>query len=139
MRIHAFHIRLSSISFFEQFSSLSFLSALVVLASASSRVLAQSPSDKLERVKQAAKKGAASQSSLDERRHAYETARTRIAAIESQLRDRLIKAPFSGTVGLRNISVGALIEPGDIVTTLDDNSVMKLDFTVPATFPGTLT
>ena len=35
-------------------------------------------------------------------------------------------------VGLRNISVGALIEPGDIITTLDDDSVMKLDFSVPS-------
>jgi membrane fusion protein (multidrug efflux system) len=28
--------------------------------------------------------------------------------------------------------VGALIEPGDLITTLDDDRVMKLDFTVPA-------
>jgi membrane fusion protein (multidrug efflux system) len=33
---------------------------------------------------------------------------------------------------LRNISVGALIEPGDLITTLDDDSVMKLDFSVPS-------
>lgn len=42
-------------------------------------------------------------------------------------------------VGLRNISVGALIEPGDIVSTLDDDSLMKLDFTVPAIHLATLT
>ena len=30
-------------------------------------------------------------------------------------------------VGLRDISVGALVEPGDLITTLDDDSVMKLD------------
>ena len=41
-------------------------------------------------------------------------------------------------VGLRNISVGALVEPGDVVTTLDDDSVMKLDFTVPAIYLATL-
>ena len=41
-------------------------------------------------------------------------------------------APFSGVVGLKNISVGALVEPGDVITTLDDDSVMKLDFNVPA-------
>jgi membrane fusion protein (multidrug efflux system) len=44
----------------------------------------------------------------------------------------LILAPFSGVVGLRNISTGALIEPGDRITTLDDDSIMKLDFTIPA-------
>jgi len=41
-------------------------------------------------------------------------------------------------VGLRNISVGALVEPGDVITTLDDDSVMKLDFSVPSTYLGTL-
>ena len=50
----------------------------------------------------------------------------------------MIVAPFSGIVGLRNISVGALVEPGDVVTTLDDDSIMKLDFTVPAIYLATL-
>jgi len=54
------------------------------------------------------------------------------------LRDRLILAPFAGVVGLRNVSVGALIEPGDVITTLDDDSVMKLDFTVPSIFLASL-
>jgi membrane fusion protein (multidrug efflux system) len=85
-----------------------------------------------DRVRPLAARGAASQSLLDQRRREYETAKARLRAIESRLRDRLIIAPFSGVVGLRNISVGALIEPGDIITTLDDDSVMKLDFSVPA-------
>ena len=71
---------------------------------------------------------------LDERRRDFETAVARLQAVESRLRDRLIVAPFAGSVGLRNISIGALIEPGDIVTTLHDTDVMKLDFPVPATF-----
>lgn len=76
--------------------------------------------------------GATSKSQFDERRRDLKTAQARLRGIESRLQDRLIVAPFSGVVGLRNISVGALIEPGDLITTLDDDSVMKLDFTVPA-------
>jgi membrane fusion protein (multidrug efflux system) len=91
-----------------------------------------------DRVRPLAKIGAASKATLDQRRREYETARARLRAIESRMRDRLIIAPFSGVVGLRNISVGALIEPGDVVTTLDDDRVMKLDFTVPAIFLTTL-
>ena len=83
------------------------------------------------RVKSLAAQGTAARSLLDERRRQQETARARLSAIESRLSDRLIKAPFAGVVGLRNISVGALIEPGDIITTLDDDSVMKLDLSVP--------
>lgn len=85
-----------------------------------------------DRLRPLVKRGAASTSLLDQRRREYETAKARLRAIESKLQDRLIIAPFAGVVGLRNISVGALIKPGDVITTLDDDSVMKLDFTVPS-------
>lgn len=78
--------------------------------------------------------GTAAKSLLDERKREWETAKARLAAIESRLADRLIKAPFAGVLGLRDLSVGALVEPGDLITTLDDDSVMKLDFQVPSTY-----
>lgn len=78
--------------------------------------------------------GTAARSLLDERKREWETAKARLAAIESRLADRLIKAPFTGVLGLRDLSVGALVEPGDLITTLDDDSVMKLEFEVPATY-----
>lgn len=83
------------------------------------------------RVQSLATQGTASRSVLDERRSEWEAARARLSGIESRLSDRLIKAPFAGVVGLRNISVGALVEPGDLITTLDDDRVMKLDLSVP--------
>ncbi len=76
---------------------------------------------------------AVSKSLLDLRRRDMKTAKARLKAIESRMSDRLIKAPFAGVVGLRNISVGALVQPGDVITTLHDDSVMKLDFSVPST------
>ncbi len=91
-----------------------------------------------DRLRPLVERGAAAQSLLDQRRREYQTARARLQAIESRLKDRLVIAPFAGTVGLRNISLGALIEPGDVVTTLDDISVMKLDFAVPAIHLATL-
>ena len=87
-----------------------------------------------ERVKSLEATGSASASLLDERRRDLRAARATLAAIESQLADRLIKAPFDGVVGLRNISLGALVEPGDVITTLDDDRSMKLDFPVPSLF-----
>lgn len=90
------------------------------------------------RVKSLESQGTAAKSLLDERKREWQTARARLIAIESRLEDRLIKAPFSGLVGLRNISVGALVEPGDLITTLDDDSVMKLDLAVPSLFLGEL-
>jgi membrane fusion protein (multidrug efflux system) len=87
-----------------------------------------------ERAQQLARTGSSSVASLDEARRVYETARARLGAIESRLTDLRIVAPFDGVVGLRNISIGALLQPGDLITTLDDDSVMKLDFSVPSTF-----
>lgn len=86
------------------------------------------------RVKQLESQGIEAQSLLDQRRREVDTARARLAAIESRLADRLIKAPFPGVLGLRNTSVGALVETGDTITTLDDDSVMKLEFAVPSTY-----
>jgi membrane fusion protein, multidrug efflux system len=55
----------------------------------------------------------------------------RVAAARSRLSDTVIRAPFAGRVGLRRVSVGSLIAPGTVITTLDDTSSIKLDFTVP--------
>ncbi len=86
--------------------------------------------------------GSASQSLLDERRRESRAAEARLEAVRSRLRDRLIVAPFSGRVGLRLVSPGALVSPGEAITTLVDDSRMKLDFSVPAIYftsvrPGT--
>jgi membrane fusion protein (multidrug efflux system) len=86
------------------------------------------------RVQSLAERGSASASLLDERRRDLDTARASLVAVESRLKDRVVKAPFGGIVGLRNISLGALVEPGDAITTLDDDRIMKLDFTVPSIF-----
>jgi membrane fusion protein (multidrug efflux system) len=87
-----------------------------------------------QRFQSLAAKGTAAKSLLDERQRDWETARARLAAIESRLADRLIKAPFAGVVGLRDLSVGALVEPGDLITTVDDDSAVKLEFPVAATY-----
>ncbi|WP_017446594.1 efflux RND transporter periplasmic adaptor subunit [Gayadomonas joobiniege] len=85
----------------------------------------------LNRISPLVKRGAATESSLTEAQLNIQTAKARITAIESQLKDRQIVAPFSGKLGLRNISVGIMAQPGTVITTLDDDSVMKLDFSIP--------
>ena len=87
-----------------------------------------------DRVRSLVDQRSASESLLDERKRDVDTARAVLVALESRLADRVVKAPFDGVVGLRNISRGALVEPGDLITTLDDDSVMKLDFTVPSLY-----
>lgn len=61
-----------------------------------------------------------------------------LAAAEARLQDHRIRAPFAGTLGLRRVSIGTLVTPGTVITTLDDNSTMLLDFDVPETYLGSL-
>jgi membrane fusion protein (multidrug efflux system) len=62
----------------------------------------------------------------------------RAAAARSRVSDRTITAPFAGRVGLRNVSLGGFVSPGEVITTLDDLGVVKLDFSVPEVFLATL-
>jgi membrane fusion protein, multidrug efflux system len=87
-----------------------------------------------DRSRQLERQQYATTAQLEERRAAMQEAEAQIEAIKARIADRTIRAPFSGLVGLRDISVGALVAPGDLITTLDDLSVIKLDFTVPATY-----
>ena len=57
----------------------------------------------------------------------------RVAAAEARLADTVIRASFKGRTGFRRVSVGSFVSPGTVITTLDDTSVIKLDFTVPET------
>lgn len=90
------------------------------------------------RVRQLEEANLANRSDLDQRRQLFESAQARERGIQARLRELRITAPFDGVVGLREISVGTLVRPGDTITTLDDDSVMKLDFSVPAVFISSL-
>lgn len=98
------------------------------------RAVLSEAQQQLDRGKTLSQQGAASQSALDQSLRDYNTANARLYEIQSKLGNYVITAPFSGVVGLRNISVGALLQPGMKITTLDDDSVMKLDFSIPSVF-----
>lgn len=75
---------------------------------------------------------------FDQKRRDFETAAARVTVMEARLADRILRAPFDGRMGLRNVSVGTLVNPGDVIARIEDDSVMKLDFSVPSTFIATL-
>ncbi len=58
----------------------------------------------------------------------------RVAAAQARLDDTVIRASFMGRTGFKHVSVGSFVSPGTVITTLDDTSVIKLDFTVPETY-----
>lgn len=81
---------------------------------------------------------ALSKSSFDQLEATLKANRARLSAANARLEDTVIRAPFSGRVGLRRVSVGTLISPGAVITTLDDTSIIKLDFSVPENFVSSL-
>ncbi len=87
-----------------------------------------------ERISGLVERRNASQSALDDAVSARDQARARLRAIEARVDDRLVRAPFSGVLGLRQVSPGTLVTPGTVITTLDDVDPIKLDFSVPETF-----
>jgi membrane fusion protein (multidrug efflux system) len=64
--------------------------------------------------------------------------RAALDAAESRFGEAVVRAPFAGRVGLRRVSVGALVGPSTVITTLDDTDPIKLDFDVPETALGRL-
>jgi membrane fusion protein (multidrug efflux system) len=72
-----------------------------------------------------------SQSQFDQLQGTMKANEARVAAARARLSDTVIRAPFTGRVGLRRISLGSLISPGTVITTLDDTSTIKVDFSVP--------
>lgn len=88
----------------------------------------------LARLKQLQGQGFATKARIDEQQAAVEIARAQSQQANSQIADRVIRAPFSGYLSLRRISPGTVVSAGTTVATIVDHSRIKLDFTVPETF-----
>ncbi len=61
----------------------------------------------------------------------YQSAKAYTQLIESQISKTVIRAPFSGRIGLRNISQGAYVTPSVLIARLVSSSDLKITFSVP--------
>ncbi|MBO0935739.1 efflux RND transporter periplasmic adaptor subunit [Fibrella sp. HMF5335] len=57
---------------------------------------------------------------------------------KAALRRTEIRAPFSGVIGIRNVSPGAVVTPQTLITRLQQLNPMKLDFTVPERYSSSV-
>ncbi|WP_437922225.1 efflux RND transporter periplasmic adaptor subunit [Sphingobacterium sp. LRF_L2] len=83
------------------------------------------------RAKLLLEKEAISQEEYDIASADFRTTQSQIQLIEAQLRKTLIRAPFSGTVGLRSISRGSYITPTTDIAQLVNTSRIKVQFSIP--------
>ena len=96
---------------------------------------AQAAADEAERLlrrqSELAQQQLIARSQLDNQRATRDAANARVAQIRAQLADRVIRAPFPGVLGIRQVSPGALVTPGTAIATLDDISAVYVDFPLP--------
>jgi membrane fusion protein (multidrug efflux system) len=83
------------------------------------------------RWKALADKGIAPRATAEQYLAARDTARAALNSAGAQKLDRVIRAPFSGRVGISDIAPGALISPGTPIVSLDDVSLIRVDFSAP--------
>ena len=60
--------------------------------------------------------------------------RADMSIVQSNITRTQVRAPFSGTLGLKMVSPGAYLTPASVITTIRQNSQLKLDFTLPEKF-----
>ncbi len=91
-----------------------------------------------ERASTLAERGIAPRVTAEVAETALETAQATLEAAQARRGDRVIRAPFAGTLGLSTVTPGTLISPGAVIATLDDTSVIRVDFPVPERYLGVL-
>ncbi len=76
-------------------------------------------------------KQAISQEEYDVSNADFESAKSSSQLINAQLSKTTVRAPFSGTIGLREISVGTYVTPATPIAKLVNTSKLKLTFAIP--------
>lgn len=85
----------------------------------------------LTRALELQKRGVGSESTLDSARAAASASTSQVNRLQAVLEQKLLTAPFSGTVGIPRIDLGQYLSPGTSVATLQDLETMRADFSVP--------
>jgi membrane fusion protein (multidrug efflux system) len=88
------------------------------------------------RAKLLLEKEAISQEEYDIASAEFRSLKSQTQLIQSQLAKTSVKAPFSGKVGLRNISPGAYVTPTTVISSLVNTNPLKITFSVPEKYAG---
>ncbi len=100
----------------------------------SAQALAAERKSAFERAQDLSRRKIIADETFETRRAEFQQAEAEVRSLQSRIDNTIIKAPFDGILGLRNVSLGALVQPGTVITTIDDLSVIKVDFEVPALY-----
>ena len=91
-------------------------------------------SNQYDRAKKLNKDGIIPSEEFDERLRAYLNAKSRLNTLATRLRKHTIKAPFTGRLGSRLVSIGDYVTAGESLINLEDLSPVKIEFYIPQRF-----
>ncbi|GAB4126356.1 MAG: efflux RND transporter periplasmic adaptor subunit [Raineya sp.] len=83
-----------------------------------------------ERLKKLLEIGGINQQDYDQALSQVQSLQADAELIQAQIRKTIVSAPFSGKIGLRQVSLGAYVSPNNVIGTLQ-NTQIKVDFNVP--------
>jgi multidrug efflux system membrane fusion protein len=92
----------------------------------------------LDRAKQLAARQFGPQATVDQAQAAYDQAQAGIAKTGALISQKLVRAPFSGDLGVRKVEVGQYLTAGTAIVSLTDLSVLWANFTVTEKDSGNL-
>jgi membrane fusion protein, multidrug efflux system len=75
--------------------------------------------------------GAVAQAQVDTDASQYKSLTADVTALSAQIERKVLRAPFSGKLGMRNVNVGQYLAPGTQVTTLESADATLVEFSLP--------
>jgi len=90
----------------------------------------------VKRLSELLKINGVSQSDYDLAENQVSTLKADMVLLEVQIAKTELRAPFTGKLGLRNISVGAYVTPNTIIATIQNIHQLKLDLSIPERYAG---
>ncbi|MDX3885066.1 MAG: efflux RND transporter periplasmic adaptor subunit [Sphingomonas sp.] len=85
----------------------------------------------LSRSRELEPSGAESRELLQQRQAEYDQAIAAVRQLDARIAQKLVRAPFAGELGIRQINPGQYLNPGDPIATLTALDTLYVDFTVP--------
>jgi membrane fusion protein (multidrug efflux system) len=85
----------------------------------------------LKRLTELLSSRATSKSLVEQQEAKTKAIEAQLVSANAKLNDLTIRAPFTGVLGFREVSKGAYIDAGSVITSLDDLSIIKVDFHLP--------
>src|SRR6266478_3854699 len=86
----------------------------------------------LQRSSDLAKRQFEAREIVDQKQSQLDQAKAQIIKTEALIAEKLIRAPFSGQLGTRQVEVGQYLTPGAPMVTLTDLSMLYVNFTLPS-------